>query len=578
MALIRRPSLTVAYLAFVIAVAAWLRFDGLGAPSFWLDEILHYDIATDFRHLPWWKWIIGPDGENGSLYYLSGLAGRFLRSPEASARLAPAVFGLATVAAGWFAARKVDRQHAVAIVFVLLLAVSPLHVYYSREARPYSLLMLLATLALAGRVMIASIAAVFTAAIALPLLGATAIAYAPTRKRVAAFVAACCVVVYAAYRPATSNRNLFPGISFERIKQVLESFSASAVDTSSTHVSAYIFALAALVGAVDLFRRNREAAWIVSSLACMPVVITLAALWKTGHWFSIRYLTPALPAYLLLVACGVVTLARRAGRAVVPAALAIAAVLVTQGLPAARSEPFRKLDWRAIASVLRRRVPTGDVVLTTNDWSAVCLVFYVRNRLPQVYVINASESIDAAEKVIRDHPRVWIVTAGFHTRPEIVQWTCRYPIVMASSLEAFRLHYSRSEEAMRVGDAFIDEKSAWRGGRSRFSATIYNRVALERLVARLGFDPRAAVPKLLRGDITMEQLAETVASYAACVGDAEYIGRAYDALAGKPVSPSIERECMDLLRQGMTRSAVAVAILKRPEVQGALKKSPLRTP
>src|SRR5260370_1373359 len=134
------------FFAAIIAVATFLRFSGLAVPSLWLDEILGYDLATAATRLPWWRWLTGLDIDQGPLFFATELAGRISHSPELSARLAPALFGIATIVVAWLAAREL-RVHAsgTAAVFALLLACSPLHVYYSREARPYALLMLIAT-------------------------------------------------------------------------------------------------------------------------------------------------------------------------------------------------------------------------------------------------------------------------------------------------------------------------------------------------------------------------------------------------------------------------------------------------
>ena len=586
---------TVAAFAIVLAIAAWLRLNALGLPSFWLDEILGYDIATNALQLPWWKWITGFDAEHGSLYHLSTLAGRFLSGPELAARIAPALFGIASVVVGWIAARRLCDGNAGPLVFAMLLATSPLHVYFSREARPYALLILLATLILAGNVVGASIAAVFTSGVALPLLASTAIAYGRSRRRVAVIAVLCVVAAGLIYKPAAqSSAAHFSDFTITFAQQILESFSASAVDNSHIHVSAYAFAALAGIGAVDLVRRKKEAAWIVISLAALPLLITLAALWKFNHWYSVRYVTPSLPAYLLLVACGVVAIARLARRAEIPVAVIAAAALVMQGSPAARLEPFRKLDWRAIVSILRQRVGPGDVVLTTNDWSAVCLVFYVRNLTPQILVINASESVDTANAILRDHPRAWIVAAGFHTHGEILRWACQFPVLAASALEEFRLHYAPSavdflqsrgslaerralaageSNTISLADGYFDEQSAWRGGRSQFDGAKYNRVSLEHLVARIGFDPTTAVPKLVRGHVTLEQLATTVALRSACLDDRQYLQNVYGLLAGRSVDTAKESDLLRRLRDGMSRTDVVLAVLRSDEVQSKLARS-----
>ncbi len=128
-------------LAAVILVAAFLRFDGLGVPSYWLDEILHQYLTTDAAAQPWWRWITGFSPEHGPLYYASQLAARPFGASETAGRFPAALLGLATVPMVWLAVRR--RDAVAAAVSAILLAVSPLHVYYSREARAYALLMFL---------------------------------------------------------------------------------------------------------------------------------------------------------------------------------------------------------------------------------------------------------------------------------------------------------------------------------------------------------------------------------------------------------------------------------------------------
>src|SRR5207249_1779294 len=144
------PSLTlgVTVLLAAIAVAAFLRFDQLGAPSYWLDEILGDQLATHHAATaPWWRWITGLEHEHGPLYYATQLAARVAGHDEWSGRLPAALFGLAAIPLVFFAGRELGGW-AAGIAAAIVLAVSPLYVYYSREARPYALLMLLAALML----------------------------------------------------------------------------------------------------------------------------------------------------------------------------------------------------------------------------------------------------------------------------------------------------------------------------------------------------------------------------------------------------------------------------------------------
>src|SRR5258708_4049202 len=142
-------------LGAIIIAGAVLRFGGLAVPSLWLDEILDYDVATKLSHEPFWRWLTRFDSEHGPLFFATELAGRVSQTPEMAGRLAPALFGVAAIVVAWGAGRRVEsgvgsRESEVGAgsgpisivtpVFALLLAGSPLAIYYSREARPYALL------------------------------------------------------------------------------------------------------------------------------------------------------------------------------------------------------------------------------------------------------------------------------------------------------------------------------------------------------------------------------------------------------------------------------------------------------
>jgi mannosyltransferase len=441
-------------LAAIAAFGAFVRFDRLGRPSLWLDEILDFDVATRLAHGPWWRWIVRVPSEHGPLFFASELAGRFLRAPEWSSRLAPALFGVAAIAVGWSAARALPACRAAAAPFALLLAASPFHVYFSREARPYALLMLIATAIVAVLLkpvprrrivaILLLLAALYTSAGSVPLLLScaivAAIAWLFRRERfyaevaVAALIAAALVPLIYAQSPSETAAGDFGSRFFP---ELLQSFSVAALDVAHLHRAAWFFFALAVVGAVVLFRADRAVGAIVTGMAVLPVVISVAALVALRHWYSVRYVAAALPAYLLLVAVGVTALLRRE-----LLALAGAVVLAAYGWRALRSEPFRKLAWRDVAAAIWSHAHEGDVVLTTNDWSAISLEFYLRRLPPRVRLVSAHESLARAQRIVAENAPVWIVSAGFHRNGDVPAWACRYPVVLADRLESFRLHYA----------------------------------------------------------------------------------------------------------------------------------------
>lgn len=478
---------SAALLAAIVAVAVFLRFDGLGQPSYWLDEILGQIVMARSAELPFWRWLAGVHPQHGPLYYLTLLLGRAAADGEWAGRLFAALFGVATVPLLWFAARRVTSNIAAASASALLLAASPLHVYYSREARPYALLVLLTTaLLLAILVRKPVLAGCFAVLMAYTSVGSAAV-----------IVSAASAAVLAAYlqRDSESRRSLwisalatvsslallpvlyrtsatdvveagFSGWSVTLIDTIVRSLAVTALGTGGGGYAAYAMLVFAIAGAIVLVRRERAAAAVVITMTLLPIAVNLGALQLADHFFAVRYITPALPAYLLLAGAGIAALANIARRFAPVLAIVVAAALATQGWTAARSEAFQKLDWRAIAETLRTHVRRGDVILAAEQWSEVSLHHYL-GEVAGVRLIHM-KGWGIAEIVTQQSPAAWLVTAGASAEPSVREWMCRFPVVLASPLEGFRLHYAPSPRHFlreRSGPAELRAVSAALGDR-----------------------------------------------------------------------------------------------------------------
>jgi len=128
-----------ALLTAIIVLAGVLRFYRLGDWSFWVDEantvrkaldLARYDLASRPISLTLIHAVLSAWGVN-----------------EWNSRLVPALIGVASIPILYFPVRKLAGP-AVALVSVLLLAVSPWHLYWSQNARFYSSLLLFYTLGL----------------------------------------------------------------------------------------------------------------------------------------------------------------------------------------------------------------------------------------------------------------------------------------------------------------------------------------------------------------------------------------------------------------------------------------------
>ena len=128
-----------ALFSLILLSAAALRLYKLGEWSLWIDEIYSLQSAQSVLDS---GQLIQPI----STLLISASIQNFGTS-EWSLRLAPAFVGVISLPVLYFLVRKVFDQH-VALIAVLLLAISPWHLYWSQNARFYTMLFLLYTIAL----------------------------------------------------------------------------------------------------------------------------------------------------------------------------------------------------------------------------------------------------------------------------------------------------------------------------------------------------------------------------------------------------------------------------------------------
>jgi len=126
-------------LSLVFALAALLRIPGLTAQSLWYDEIYSLDMTQ------WPMTVILTVKDGHPPLYNVLLVGLVPLLGEQAGRILSLVVSLATVPLFMLlAARLFDRRTAVWAG--LLLAISPLHIWYSREGRMYALYVLFTVL------------------------------------------------------------------------------------------------------------------------------------------------------------------------------------------------------------------------------------------------------------------------------------------------------------------------------------------------------------------------------------------------------------------------------------------------
>jgi mannosyltransferase len=394
--------------AAVLTLAAVLRLSGLQHDGMWSDECL----TANWAQLPWRQTLNAAALDNNApLYFLiARVPAWFHPSGELPWRVLPALLGVATVGAVLLAGWRMLSPGA-GLVAAFLLAITPLHVHYSREARNYSLLMLLAIAAFvaAGKVrqgpgrgrwlaLAATVAAMlYTHPIGAFAVAGVVIAWAlPPFERAAAGRLAtavlCGVLVFSPWVPSLLRQNARSARSyswnespFERefpwqIPLSLAALSPGSLAPTRNHlgdvipqarVSAGLVAALALLAVArrrNLARPDLPLRLAVAALLPLALLLVVSLAGPRAYVVGRTDVT-ALPFVVLLAAAGVMAL---------PAAARPLAALAFAGLAALPLQALFLIDTRSqekfiVALLADHRAPGEPVIATT---MAPCLQFY----------------------------------------------------------------------------------------------------------------------------------------------------------------------------------------------------------
>ena len=137
-------------LVAITLLAAVLRLGTLGSQSFWYDEaftpvhVLRASLGATLHN------VVHTENTPPLWYVLEWASSRVLGTGVVALRLISALAGIATVPVAWAIGRELQGPptRRAAIVTAALVAVNPLFVWYSQEARAYGLFVLVTSLAL----------------------------------------------------------------------------------------------------------------------------------------------------------------------------------------------------------------------------------------------------------------------------------------------------------------------------------------------------------------------------------------------------------------------------------------------
>jgi mannosyltransferase len=431
------------FLTLFCALGLAIRLLGIAAESFTLDEatsliIARMPILKIFSYLQ--KSDVHPP-----LYFLLLHFWRIGGEGTSFLRLLSALVGVLTIPATYFLGRRLFNQE-IALVTSLLVGLAPLHIYYSQITRGYSLLILLTVLSflfllratdldtpLSWAIYIicalASLLTHYYALLALFFQNLMAVVFIlfPKKSRnswrnwgLANILASVLFFAWLS-QSAVLTQNLTPLWLSAEPKPTLESlitpiikFSLGPVSWSfpswALRVSGAVFLLILVLAPI-----KREARWPFFNPGISPsaaivwgyFLLPLLAAWiisQEKNIYALRYLSPFLIPFLLLLGVGISKITPKWLRAL--AAGAVISIFLSGAWLTYRT--VQHTDWRVASSYLIRSALPGDIVVVSPPWYQKVLDYYARGRIAY-YRASDSEPDQICRDAAMNHSRLWLV-------------------------------------------------------------------------------------------------------------------------------------------------------------------------
>jgi 4-amino-4-deoxy-L-arabinose transferase-like glycosyltransferase len=312
-------------------------------------------------------------------YAIAWADARALGTGELALRLPSALAGVATVPLAWAIGRELTARRSTAIAMAAFVAVNPLLIWYSQEARAYGL---------------------FTALAALAMLCFLRALHHPTRGRMAAFALAGSLALLSHYFAVfllipmvlwllwerTSRRAALPALAAlalvgvaliplisaqgghgtqwigrwalsSRLQAIPQYYLTDYYGSALGHGIELLVALPILAGlALGLWRvlmpAEERGALIALTLAAGSILTPIALAVLGADYLAPRNLVAAMIPVTALIA--VVVPSRRAGPAGVALAVTIALAFLTISLDVVLSPRLQRGDWHGLARALSR--------------------------------------------------------------------------------------------------------------------------------------------------------------------------------------------------------------------------------
>lgn len=500
-------------LATVVLAGALLRFYQLGAQPLWMDEIFTgiFVTAQNSWAEVFERILTEPNPLNPFTYVVTHAVLLLFKENSVTLRLLAAFTGLLGVLAIYFVGQAYFNRR-VGLIAALLLAIAPMHIFHSREARYYAPVVLFSLLTYyflhrglqSGQrkwwlgFTLVSILNIYTHLTTFLVLITQAVyagflsleGFFTGQRRTEATIrfkdifvplSISLVVIGFSYLPlvpvaigwvngpqAIGNEGNPHGfeISANFFLQLYANFGAGLGLPLSVFVSA------CLIGMLLAWRREQRPTLFFLLMATLPFILILLA--RPKHFFAHKYVISLLPLYLIFIAGGIEYLASRITRTLSDWVqwpyLSLASLTVLTALFAGIS--LQRIQggyndevdqWQAISTFLEANVRPGDAVAVLPTFLVTAqgdeILGYL-DPLPQGMGISVPYTTAELSALLSQNERLWIVNEGLLIDPAeaepLLVWLAGTPALTLSFDEDRHVHYLGKDMPF---DALLDEAS-----------------------------------------------------------------------------------------------------------------------
>jgi len=412
-------------LVAVVVLGLAARFWRLGTQSLWYDEwvttLATSGGAGDLAHH-----VATREGAGPPYFVLIWGWARVVGDGEAALRSFSAVVGTATVLVAYVIARQLGRPRRVANGAALLVAANPALIWYSQEARPYSLLALAGALSVSAAIRLdqragrsdallwglAAAAAVAVHYFALFLVAAEAVGLL-ARRRVpprtmaigcapVALVLVVLVPLVVEQRAHAANQAWITTFSLTGRLEQAGRLVVAGTGPFTRWSWLGLVAVVVVAGLATARRLGTEDRWVLGALGGLVaanVAVPVAAALVGADAVLGRYLLGAVVP--LLVAVAVLLLAPRRPWPGALALVVVLAVWLTAGVANMRDPGRQRPDWRAVAEAVAAGDP--DTVLVVD--AAAAMSSPLLRYLPDAERLGGAETVTVSEIHVLDARR-----------------------------------------------------------------------------------------------------------------------------------------------------------------------------